>query len=322
MARLAASIASGESTCSMAIAAAPRTPACHPACGGTIAQVLGRQRQRALVDDLADAGEQVLAGRGELAADDDDRRVDEVDHRGDDVADVAAGLADHGDGVARRRPAPGRRRPGRARPSTPRARSAAASAGPAATASRQPTLPQRHRTSSARATRTCPRSPAVPWAPRWSRPPETMPAPMPVATLISTRSSTSARWVLPLAEGHDVDVVVDQHRHVVVALDVAGHVVPVPAGHDRRVDRTAGGVLDGAGQADADRGQLGDVASVRCAAATRPCPSPSRGRPSGPRRCRGLRAHLAEQRRRTGPRAPPGRAWRRCRRRRRPGPRG
>jgi hypothetical protein len=67
---------------------------------------------------------------------------------------------------------------------------------------------------------------------------------------------------LPLAEGHDVDVVVDQHRHVVGALHVTGHVVPVPAGHDRRVHRTAGGVLHRARQADADGGQLGDVASV------------------------------------------------------------
>ena len=33
---------------------------------GDDAQVLGRQGQGALVDDLADAGEQVLAGRGEL----------------------------------------------------------------------------------------------------------------------------------------------------------------------------------------------------------------------------------------------------------------
>ena len=54
-------------------------------------------------------------------------------------------------------------------------------------------LPQRQVTSSAPGTRTWPRSPATPVAPRWSRPPEMMPEPMPVATLISTRSSTSVR---------------------------------------------------------------------------------------------------------------------------------
>ena len=54
-------------------------------------------------------------------------------------------------------------------------------------------LPQRQVTSSAPITRTWPRSPATPVAPRWRRPPEMMPEPMPVATLTSTRSSTSVR---------------------------------------------------------------------------------------------------------------------------------
>ena len=73
---------------------------------------------------------------------------------------------------------------------------------------------------------------------------------------------------LPLAEGHDVDVVVDEHGDGEVLLEEAGDVVPVPAGHDRRVDRTAGGVLDGTGQADADRGQV--VGASRAAAQQRP----------------------------------------------------
>ena len=34
----------------------------------------------------------------------------------------------------------------------------------------------------------------MPWAPRWSSPPEMSPAPMPVLTLMNTRSSTSGRW--------------------------------------------------------------------------------------------------------------------------------
>src|SRR5690606_19818390 len=65
---------------------------------GQDAQVLRRERQRALVDDLADAGEQVLPGVGEPAPDDDDGRVDEVHHRRDDLADVAARLAQVLDG--------------------------------------------------------------------------------------------------------------------------------------------------------------------------------------------------------------------------------
>src|SRR5690606_778568 len=60
-----------------------------------------------------------------------------------------------------------------------------------------------------------------------------------------------------LAEGHDVDVVVHQHRHGDAAADVLGDVEAVPAGHDRRVDRASGGVLDRAGEADADAQEVG-----------------------------------------------------------------
>ena len=61
-------------------------------------------------------------------------------------------------------------------------------AGAPASASRHPVLPQRQSSSSPRGTRTWPRSPAVPWAPRWSAPPEMIPAPMPVATLTNISS--------------------------------------------------------------------------------------------------------------------------------------
>ena len=44
-------------------------------------------------------------------------------------------------------------------------------------------LPQRHTDVVGAGTRTCPMSPAAPWAPRWSRPPDTMPEPMPVRDL-------------------------------------------------------------------------------------------------------------------------------------------
>ena len=95
---------------------------------------------------------------------------------------------------------------------SPASRSAAATAAPEAIASRQPSLPQRHQTPSARGIRTWPRSPAVPCAPRWSVPPEMMPAPMPVPTLTKTRSVDVGQVRVPLAQRHDVHVVVDHDR--------------------------------------------------------------------------------------------------------------
>ena len=59
-----------------------------------------------------------------------------------------------------------------------------------------------------------------------------------------------------LAQGHDVDVVVHQHRDRQRALDVPDDVEPVPAGHDRRLHRHPGGMLHRAGQADADAGEV------------------------------------------------------------------
>ena len=59
-----------------------------------------------------------------------------------------------------------------------------------------------------------------------------------------------------LAQGHQVDVVVDEHRPAEGGPDVPGHVVVVPTGHDRRQHRSPGRVLDGAGQTDADAGEV------------------------------------------------------------------
>ena len=70
-----------------------------------------------------------------------------------------------------------------------------------------------------------------------------------------------APFPVVLAEGHDVDVVVDEHRGVVASGQVIGHGVVVPAGHDRRVLCPAGQELDGAGQADADGPHLVGIAS-------------------------------------------------------------
>ena len=55
-----------------------------------------------------------------------------------------------------------------------------------------------------------------------------------------------------LAERHDVDVVVDQHRRVVAAREPVRDREAVPARHDRRLDRLAAVKATGAGHADAD----------------------------------------------------------------------
>ena len=60
----------------------------------------------------------------------------------------------------------------------------------------------------------------------------------------------------PLPKGHDVDVVVHQHRDRQRALDVPDDVESVPAGHDRRLHRHPGGMFHRAGQADADAGEV------------------------------------------------------------------
>ena len=63
------------------------------------AERLGGQRGRSLVDDLADAGQQVVVGVGEVAADDDDVGVEHVDRHGQHFAEAAAGGADRSDRV-------------------------------------------------------------------------------------------------------------------------------------------------------------------------------------------------------------------------------
>src|ERR687896_291898 len=58
------------------------------------ADAAGGECGGAAVDDLADAGEQVLVGVGDVAADDDHAGGEEVDGGGQDAAEFAAGLAD------------------------------------------------------------------------------------------------------------------------------------------------------------------------------------------------------------------------------------
>ena len=150
------------------------------------------QRQRAPVDDLADPGEQRVAGLGDRAADDDDARVEQADGAGQHLADGAAGVAQQRVGAAptrrgpasttswldvavdARRRAAGRRSPRRWRP--PRGSRRCRSG---------------RRPSTSWGTWMWPRSPAAPWAPRRSAPSLMMPLPMPVATLTNIRWSTS-----------------------------------------------------------------------------------------------------------------------------------
>ncbi len=63
------------------------------------------------------------------------------------------------------------------------------------------------------------------------------------------------RAVLPLAERHDVDVVVDPYGRVVARCQPLADRVPVPARHDRRRDRPPGRKLHGARDANADAAQ-------------------------------------------------------------------
>src|SRR6185312_8488905 len=70
--------------------------------GAGDADAAGGEGGAAAVDDFADAGEQVLVGVGDVAADDDHAGVEEVHGAGEHAAELAAGLADeaHGLGTA------------------------------------------------------------------------------------------------------------------------------------------------------------------------------------------------------------------------------
>ena len=143
----------------------------------------------------------------------------------------------------------------------------------------------------------------MPWAPRCSSPPEMMPAPMPVRDLDEHQVVDVGQVGVLLPQRHDVHVVVDEHRDVEGPLHVAGHVVAVPARHDRRVDRAAGGVLDRTGQADADRRQLADVAALVGEQLARSPTRPSRARAPGRSATSSVRARSASTGR-PGRRAP------------------
>ena len=118
-------------------------------------------------------------------------------------------------------------------------------------------LPQVQRRSSSPAARTWPRSPAEPWAPRWSRPPVMMPAPMPVATLTKSRCSTSGQpsSCSPSAM-RLTSLSTSTGRVDVVVRCSAGMSKPSQPGMIGGLHRPAGGELDRPGQADADAGEV------------------------------------------------------------------
>ena len=93
-----------------------------------------------------------------------------------------------------------------------------------------------------------------------------------------------------LAQRHDVDVVVDQHRDAVAVGEALGDRVAVPAGHDRRVARAPGRVLDRPGDADADPAHVAVARGRPRAAGRGSARRPSRAPPRDRARSRSRRS--------------------------------
>ena len=239
-------------------------------------QVLGGERHRARVDDLAHPGDEVLARLGERPADHDDRRVDEAHARGEHLADVAARLSHRLDRVdvaaldelhdilARlgaqldllERAA--ERRAGGQRLEAPAVAALARHVGTA----RDVDVADVARRALGAALQVPARDDAGADAGR---------------DLHEHQVVDVGPGELPLAERHDVDVVVDQHRHVEAVAEPAGHVEAVPAGHDRRVDRaTASSTRRGpAGRCRSPAGRWARARASRAARGRRSRPSPA-----------------------------------------------
>ena len=79
------------------------------------------------------------------------------------------------------------------------------------------------------------------------------------ADLDENRCSVSRQWVQCSPQGHDVDVVVDEHRRAVAVGEPVGDREAVPAGHDRRVTARRWRIRPGRGR------------RCRCRARRRPC---------------------------------------------------
>ena len=220
----------------------------------------GGQGGRAAVDDFADAGEQVFVGVGDVAADDDHAGVEEVHGAGQHAAEFAAGLADepHGFGAsvadvaydvaavvgldAQVGEVGGHGAAAGDRFQTAQVAAAADDvvvvgdvdvadvAGGALGAAVDAAVGDH---AAADAGADLDEEQVVGVAP--------------------------ARPVL--AERHDVDVVVDQHRRPIALLQVGGDAVAVPAGHDRRRHRRPGDELDRPRHADPDAAHVPALAA-------------------------------------------------------------
>src|SRR5690606_18670186 len=225
-------------------------------------EVLGREGHRPCVDDFAHAGDEVIARLRHRAADGDDRGVDETHAGGEHLTDVAARLPyrvhgvdvavlDEFNNVVARLDIDAR--------VAQRARDCGA---------------RRHRLEAAAVA-------AVAWYARTARDLHVADVARNAlgAALEASAGNDSGTdtgcdldehevlGVGPrdraLAEGHNVDVVVDEHGNVPVLLHPAGNVEAVPAGHDGRVDGPTGAVLHGAGQSDSDADEVTRVAVDR-----------------------------------------------------------
>ena len=116
----------------------------------------------------------------------------------------------------------------------------------------------------------------------------------------------------PLAERHQVRVVVDERRRAVPVREPRRDRIAVPAGHDRRRDRDPGRMLDRARQPEPDPQQRAARPRARPRAARRSGPRATPSPPRGRRRSR-CRAPPRRRCRRPGRTARGARGWRRGR---------
>ena len=225
-------------------------------------EVPRRQRQRALVDDFADPGQELLLGLGDVPADDNHRRVDEVHGGGKDLANQSARFAHQldrrrlsGTGEVHDGTRVGGLKSFRAQPSRHRA-----AAGKGLQAAHVPA-----------GTGDFIRLPAGE-----ADMPDVSGGPVRAAVdgAVHDDTATDARPDLDeeqmvhlgplhpvLTQRHDVHVVVYENRDVVAVGEPLGNRVCIPTGHDRRITRAPGRVLNGAGDADADAAHVVIVAA-------------------------------------------------------------
>ncbi len=82
------------------------------------------------------------------------------------------------------------------------------------------------------------------------------------------------------AEGHRVDVLLDNDGAVKRGREETGDVEVVPAGHDGRAYYAAGAVVDGAGHVDANAEHVGGGTAFEPEELLEDLPDPARARPA------------------------------------------